>query len=235
MGQPPAAFTEAEMQHVARARGTLHPFTEFHLPATALVVIDLQNLFLEPGSHLEIPAARGIVPAVNSIAIEVRRRGGTIVWVQNHKPSGDQALHALTSKIFGEAANAYSTRQLALDAHGYQLWPGLDVDPDDLGVVKTRYSALIPGASDLDERLRERGIDTLLIAGAATNVCCESTARDAMMLGYRVVMLADATAAQTKLEQRASLLNIARCFGDVYTTAEILGRFDRSSTGAVRG
>jgi ureidoacrylate peracid hydrolase len=51
-----------------------------------------------------------------------------------------------------------------------------------------------PPSSDIDAQLRSRGIDTLLIAGTATNVCCESTARDAMMLDYRVIMLSDANA-----------------------------------------
>ena len=68
------------------------------------------------------------------------------------------------------------------ESEGYALFPGLDTRPQDLRVTKIHYSALIPGSSDLDAQLRARGIDTLLIAGTTTNVCCESTARDAAML-----------------------------------------------------
>jgi hypothetical protein len=74
-----------------------------------------------------------------------------------------------------------------------KLWPKLEVAPQDTRVAKNRYSALIGSSSKLQQHLQ--GIDTLLIAGTKTNVCCECTARDAMMLDYKVVMLSDCTAA----------------------------------------
>ena len=69
---------------------------------------------------------------------------------------------------------------------GHAFYPGLDVAEGDLRVRKIRFSALIQGSSDLDAILRARGIDTLIVVGTATNVCCESTARDAMMLNYKI-------------------------------------------------
>jgi ureidoacrylate peracid hydrolase len=69
-------------------------------------------------------------------------------------------------------------------AEGHALWPGLDVLPGDLQVQKRRFNAFAPGASDLHAILQERGIDTLIVTGTASQVCCESTARDAMMLNY---------------------------------------------------
>ena len=77
---------------------------------------------------------------------------------------------------------------------GFELYPALDTRPRDLRITKIKYSAFIEGSSDIDAKLKSRGIDTVLIAGTATNVCCESSARDAMMLDYRVIMLSDATA-----------------------------------------
>jgi ureidoacrylate peracid hydrolase len=70
--------------------------------------------------------------------------------------------------------------------------------------------------------LRNMGVDTLLIAGTKTNVCCESTARDAMMLDFNVVMLSDCTAALSDDEHRATLETIIQQFGDVMTAAEAL-------------
>jgi ureidoacrylate peracid hydrolase len=96
------------------------------------------------------------------------------------------------------------------------------VAKDDLRAVKERYSAFIPGSSDLEARLREREIDTLLIVGVATNVCCESTARDAMMLNFRVVMVSDACAATSDAEHAAALGNVYLFFGDVQTTDEVV-------------
>ena len=74
-----------------------------------------------------------------------------------------------------------------------------------------------------------QGKDTLLIAGTKTNVCCECTARDAMMLDYKVVMLSDCTAALSDDEHRATLENMIQQFGDVLTADEVLSLFDRGS------
>ena len=63
--------------------------------------------------------------------------------------------------------------------------------PEDLTVEKNRFSAFIQGSSDLAAVLRGRGLDTILITGTVTNVCCESTARDAMMLNFKTVMITD--------------------------------------------
>ncbi len=108
--------------------------------------------------------------------------------------------------------------------HGFQLWDSLDVREGDARVVKRRYSAFVQGSSDIETVLRDRGIDTLTIAGVATNVCCESTARDAMMLNYRTLMVSDACAAATDAEHAAALGNFYLFFGDVQTTEEVAGR-----------
>ena len=75
--------------------------------------------------------------------------------------------------------------------------------------------AFLPGASDLPERLRARGFDTVLITGTVTNVCCESSARDAMMGNFRVVMVSDANAATTQEEHDASLIALYLTFTDL--------------------
>ncbi|HET7201144.1 MAG TPA: isochorismatase family protein, partial [Burkholderiales bacterium] len=82
--------------------------------------------------------------------------------------------------------------------------------------------ALIQGSSGLLKILRERNIDTLLIAGTKTNVCCECTARDAMMLDFKVVILSDCTAALSDEEHLATLENAIQQFGDVLTAEEAL-------------
>ena len=104
----------------------------------------------------------------------------------------------------------------------WQLWPLLDVQPGDLIVDKTRFSAFIPGTCPLDEMLRARGIDTLIITGTLTNCCCESTARDALQQNYKIIFVADGNAAITDAEHNATLCNMATLFADVMTTAEVL-------------
>ena len=101
-----------------------------------------------------------------------------------------------------------------------KIWPELDVAPEDTQIFKNRYSALISGSSSLGSLLLGHGIDTLLIAGTKTNVCCESTARDAMMLDFKTVMLSDCCAALSDEEHRAALETIIQQFGDVMSGDE---------------
>ena len=75
------------------------------------------------------------------------------------------------------------------------VWKELETAPADITVIKNRYSALAHGSSTLERVLRNLGVDTVLVAGTKTNVCCDSTARDAMMLDFKSIMLADCCAA----------------------------------------
>jgi nicotinamidase-related amidase len=103
------------------------------------------------------------------------------------------------------------------------LWHEFEVDDADLLVEKTAMSAFFPGFSPLQDLLKERDIDTVLITGTVTNVCCESSARDASPLGYRVIMVADANSAWRDEDHNAALYTIYRTFGDVRTTDEVIG------------
>ena len=110
---------------------------------------------------------------------------------------------------------------------GHALYPSLEVRPGDPIVRKTRFSAFIQGASDLDAVLRARGIDTLIIVGTATNVCSESTARDAMMLNYKVFFVSDANACRTDEEHNATLAILMIMFADVRSTDEMIALLQR--------
>ncbi len=112
----------------------------------------------------------------------------------------------------------------SLAAEKQEVWTGLITAPADRTVLKNRYSALIQGSSQLERTLRGMGIDTVLIAGTKTNVCCESTARDAMMLDFKVVMVEDCCAALSDDEHRSALENVIQQFGDVMTASEVVAR-----------
>jgi ureidoacrylate peracid hydrolase len=112
----------------------------------------------------------------------------------------------------------------SLTATHQKIWGELVIGPTDRTVLKNRYSALIPGSSQLERILRGMGIDTILIAGTKTNVCCESTARDAMMLDFKTVMVEDCCAALSDDEHRAALENMIQQFGDVMTSKETVAR-----------
>ena len=100
---------------------------------------------------------------------------------------------------------------------------------DDEVVLKYRFSAFVQGASDLPQRLRAQGYDTVLITGTVTNVCCESSARDAMMLNFKTIMVSDANAARTDEEHNATLSTFYAIFGDVMDTDFLIQRLEANA------
>ena len=113
---------------------------------------------------------------------------------------------------------------------GFAYWQDNDIQPEDECLMKTRYSAFIQGSSEIERYLRERKLDTVLITGTATNICCESTARDAMMLNFKTIMVADGLAASSDEEHNASLSAFYGQFGDVQTVEEVLQSLERGDT-----
>ena len=88
------------------------------------------------------------------------------------------------------------------------------------------HGGFLPGASDLPNRLRARGFDTVIIAGTVTNICCESSARDAMMTNFKVIMVSDGNAASNMREHEASLIAFYLTFGDVMDTDFIVAHLN---------
>ena len=208
------------IDRVMERRGRLHLYDRLDPKRTALVVIDMQNAFVAPGAPVEVPAARAIVKDINRLAKELRKRGVAVIWVLHENSDGWDGFFGVFVKPEARAAAA---RSLSAGHEMQKPWRELDIAPGDLKTSKSRYSAFIGPTSPLVGVLREKGIDTLLIAGTKTNVCCECTARDAMMLDYKVVMLSDCTAALSDDEHRATLENMIQQFGDVLTADEALG------------
>lgn len=217
------------IDRVMARRGRHHWFDTLDPQRSALVVIDMQHTFCAPGSPAEVAGSRGIVGPINALSAQLRARGVPIIWV----------LHANTHargrsdwELFFNHVVAHEVRQRTIDSLApgrQQVWQELHTTPDDIVLVKNRYSALTPGSSPLERVLRNLGCDTVLVAGTKTNICCESTARDAMMLDFKVVMVQDCCAALSDDEHRAALENIIQQFGDVMTSAQVLERLDRGS------
>jgi ureidoacrylate peracid hydrolase len=214
-------------------RGSVRVFDSLISKHTAHIVVDLQNGFMAPGAVAEIAIAREIVPNVNRISAALRQAGGLVVYVQN---TFDEVAVSTWSTFFDHFCTA-SRRQRMIDAFspgafGHAIWPGLDVLAQDLKVPKRRFGAFAPGASELHAILQERGIDTLIITGTATQVCCESTARDAMMLNYKVFFIADGNATFNDDEHNATLSAMAHAFCDVIDTDTMVGMIEHAGAAA---
>ena len=204
-------------------RGRLHLFERLDVSRTALVVIDMQNAFLRPGAPSETPMARAIVPQINRLAQAVRAGGGVVAFAQgSFQPSGPEAWPLFFEHMVNPAFSAAILQALTPGHPDHELWPELDVQAGDVRVRKKRYSAFFPGACSLPEQLRERGVDTVIITGTLTNVCCEASARDAMMGDFKTVMVSDANAARSDAEHLAALVTLVQFFADVRSTDEVL-------------
>ena len=209
---------------VLQRRGRYHLFDRLDPARTALIVIDMQSAFCAPGAPAEVPASRGIIAPINRLTAELRAMNVPVIWVLH----ANERIGAKSDwELFFNTIVADEVRDKTLDglaAANQRVWEALVTEPAERTVLKNRYSAFIPGSSALERVLRGTGIDTLLVAGTKTNVCCESTARDAMMLDFKVVLVEDCCAALSDDEHRSALENVIQQFGDVMTADEVLIR-----------
>lgn len=208
------------------------PF-ELRCRASALVIVDMQNAYCSPEGYLDlagfdISAARPVIEAVTATIGAARAVGMPVVYLQNgwdpdYREAGgpgspnwakSNALRLMRQR------QELSGRLLAKGSWDYQLVDELKPAPDEYVVQKPRYSGF--WATNLDQYLRARGVRTLVFAGVATNVCVESTLRDAFFLEYFPVLVADACfQAGPRFLHEATVYNVERFFGWVTTVAEL--------------
>ena len=210
------------VERVIARRGRLNAYENLDGSGTALVVIDMQNAFLAEGKPSEIPVAREIVPNVNRLAEATRDAGGTVVWMRiTTAPTPDGGWPTFYEFVVNPENAGRISANLNAGTEGHALWPELDVREEDLILDKTRFSAFLQGSSD---------IDTVLITGTVTNVCCETSARDAMQLGFKSVMVSDGNAARSDAEHTATLFSFIQSYGDVRPTDEIIALLEAGSS-----
>jgi len=210
------------IDRVLARRGQVHLFDQFSSSETAMVIVDMQPTFVASGSAAEVPAARGIVKNISDTAAASRAKGVLIIWVThaNSAVGSGSDWDGFFNVFVADDVRERTIASLAQSSPDTQVWHEFDVADTDIHIFKNRYSALIQGSSPLERILRSRGINNLLIAGTKTNICCEATARDAMMMDFNVVMLSDCTAALSDREHLATLETFIQQFGDVLTGAE---------------
>ena len=220
----PVTVRQEIIDRVLARRGRHHLYDALDPSETAFIVIDMQNMFCEPGAPAEVPASRGICEPINRLCQELRDLGGLVIWITSATTSanGKSDWEHFIRNFVAEDIQERTIEALQPGGDGEQVWQELVVEDDDLVIRKNRYSALTPGSSMLQSILSSHRIRNVLIGGTKTNICCESTTRDAMMLDYNVVMVEDCNAALSDEEHRAALENVIQQFGDVMTVDEIV-------------
>ena len=191
----------------------------------------MQNGFMKEGvAHVVTPAAIEIVPNVNRIARSLRAAGGIVCWTRH--TVNDESLQNWShfhQQLHLPQFRDQRIKALREGSPGHALWPGLEVAHDDAVVNKNRWSAFIQGSSPLEAILRKVGVDTLIITGTWTDVCCKSTARDAVMLNFKTIMITDANATISDRAHNASLAAFYLTFGDIMSTDEVISSIEKNA------
>ena len=211
----------------ARERGrAMNDFPALDRGRTALVNIDMQNVFVAEDGLYATGHARDIVANVNALSRALRGIGAPVIWTrQTHTVEGPCAPAAWHYDL-SHPEVAAGVAALQAGARGQALAEAMEVASADIVIDKYRYGALSCPGGQLRRTLDALGAGMVVITGVRTNCCCESTAREAHMAGYKVIVVADATAAITDAEHNAALLNLRLDFADVRATDEVLAMID---------
>lgn len=207
---------------------------------TVALVVDMQNDFAAKGgmfdrAGIDISITRGAIEPTASLLASVRKAEIPVVYLkQGHRPDlsdlgAPDSPHRLKHLAVGTKVTAPDGREsriLVRDTWNTDILDELRPESGDTVIYKTRYSGFYE--TDLDSVLRAREVKWLIVTGATTSVCVESTVRDAMFRDYRCVLLADCTGEPigyqfSRSNHEASLLTIQRLFGWVSTSADVIG------------
>jgi ureidoacrylate peracid hydrolase len=184
--------------------------------STGVVVVDMLNEFCKPGGAMVLPGYEALVPPQRRVIDIARQAGCPILFV----------LDTHRRNMREEREFLKRTPHCIEGTWGAQVIEDLGPRPDDIYVVKRRYSAFFN--TDLDLTLRDLRLGTLIVFGVVTNICVRSTVHDAFFLGYQVVVPEDCVAATGPREQESSLYDIATHFGIVSMSDAVAGALLRS-------
>lgn len=202
---------------------------------TAFLSIDLQVSFVDEKGALYLgPGSRAIIPNTNRLAKECRNIGIPVIWIKIESTPYNAGL---IWEVIPEEGGSY-TGTKGIDEEmliwpgtkGAQFVPELDIQPQDIQVTKIRYSAFIPGSSNLPSILQALKRRTLIVTGIASNVCLMATAMDAMMLDYRVIVVRDASGTISEAAHAQAMDLLGGIFGQVMTTQEVIDQMRSFST-----
>jgi ureidoacrylate peracid hydrolase len=187
---------------------------------SALLVVDVQNDFVSPkGSAAQrgedVSASVAMVPRLIRLIDEARRVGLTVVYIKTTHGEWTDTPSWIYRKSQQKVLN--TCRE---GTWGAEFYEGIAPLPTERVVIKHRYSAFIN--TDLNTVLKARGIESVLTTGVATNVCVETTTRDAYMYDYYVTMVGDCSAAYDAKLHESTLENMRRHFGLVANSDEII-------------
>lgn len=178
---------------------------------TAVLVIDMQRDFLDPGAPVATPGGLGLIPRINRLAARARARGVPVVFTQE--------MHRPDKSDFGIELE-FEPPHCLEGTPGMDLADALEVEPGDYRILgKRRYDAFL--GTDLETLLRSRRVENLVVTGVCTDICVTSTVQHARNLDFRCYVLRDCVAGTTLERHEAALLCLGHVFGYVVTLEEV--------------
>lgn len=198
---------------------------------TALINVDLQNVFVE---GFDISATNGpdVVQRLNTLSRVCREHGMMVIHTINELRA-DGSNRGIASEVVTAYLQSTGTNRkggITAGTDGAKLHDSLEVEPSDVLLTKPRYGAFT--GTDLDLILRTNGIEAVIIGGIATNVCCDTTAREANQRDYKVFFLSDGTGnhgmqgLSAEEIKAATLAAIRLAFGQVLTVDEAIAKIE---------
>lgn len=183
------------------------PFS-LNLNRAALLVLDMQNFFLERKSHAFIPSAETIIPTVNAIIDSFTKNSEKIVFTRHIDSTHPKSL---MRKMWRDS--------IKLDSRLSSISSRINTNKG-LIIEKTNYNAF--HKTGLANHLKDNNIDQVIITGVHSHLCCETTARDAFIRNFEVFFVVDATATYSEKLHLGTLRAIAHGFGVCISSEEIL-------------
>ncbi len=184
---------------------SVEPRVEVAAATTALVIVDMQNDFVDPKGRLSVPGARATVPAIARLRGLARAHSMLVVYTQDWHGEDDPEF-----ALWGPHAVG--------GTWGAEVVPDLAPGPRDLVVRKLRYDAFF--GTSLEDELARRGIRTLIVTGTVSNICVLHTAGSAALRWMHVIVPVDGVSALTEFDQHAALRQIAFLYRGTITRSE---------------
>jgi ureidoacrylate peracid hydrolase len=227
MNAPETDFdVAARLAHVTPLRGVQEKCNPRH---AALVIVDMQNDFIDDTGMIakegrDVSQAKEMAERLPALIKAARAAGTLVVFVRNEYTT-DRNLY-LSDVWLDQAARQRKGGYTRLPVCAAGSWSGdfygdVRPEPGEAIVTKHRYSGF--HNTDLDTILRSNGIRTVIMTGVVTNVCVETTAREAFVRDYYVVLVKDGCAAYSQADHDMTLKNVDRFFGELSTIDEIIG------------
>ncbi|MDE0800136.1 MAG: cysteine hydrolase [Rhodospirillaceae bacterium] len=196
---------------------------------TALINVDLQNVFVE-GFDISATDGPEVVQRLNKLSRVCRDHGMMVIHTIN-EIRADGSNRGVASEVVTAYLQSTGTSRkggISAGSDGAKLHDSLEVEPSDVLLSKPRYGSFT--GTDLDLILRTNNIEAVIIGGIATNVCCDTTAREANQRDYKVFFLSDGTGnhgmqgLSAEVIKDATLAAVRLAFGQVLTVDETIAK-----------